>query len=214
MVVKQKHFFSKTLPFAGCCLLAIVCVLSCTFDYGDIETTEGITPDLVMENVEYVRVRSAEPIARFTAERAERYEKQSLMKLENISFEQFGETVEEVNATGIIGNATIEIDSGNIIMDNGVRIEVESEDIAIETQTLEWIDEPKSLSAGDEDEVAVSMSNGSRFSGIGFFADTRRRTWEFAGSVSGIFIVEDEDEEEYGSENEIEDEDEAEDENI
>jgi len=196
----QRWRIKRTIHYS---LLTIICFLSCTFDYGDLEPVESTMPDLVMENVEYVRVRSAEPIARFTADRAERYENQSIMKLENITFEQFGTTIEEVNATGTIGNATIEIDSGNILMDNGVRIEVESEDIAIETYLLEWKDESKVFFAGEEYEVVVFMSNGSNFSGIGFFADARRRTWEFSGNVSGIFIVDDNEEE---SENENESE--------
>ena len=196
----KKHIVKgKAWKLHTCYLLIAICYLNCTFDYGDLEPVESTMPDIVMENVEYVRVRSAEPIAKFTADRAERYENQSIMKLENISFEQFGETVEEINAVVTIGNAVIEIDSGNILMDNGVRIEVESEDMIIETQLLEWKDEPKTLSAGDEDEVSISMSNGSSFSGIGFFADARRRTMEFSGNVSGIFIAEDD--EEYEEEN-------------
>ena len=81
--------FSFLLPLA-----------SCTFDYGETESAGSDLPDLVMENVEYVRVRSSDPIARFQAERAERYEKQGLMKIQNFVFEQYGERGEEVNAHG------------------------------------------------------------------------------------------------------------------
>ena len=168
---------------------------SCTFDYGEIESSGYEQPDLIMENVEYVRVRSADPIARFRAERAERYEKQGVMKLQNFIFEQYGEHGEEVNAFGKAGTASVDIDSGDIYMDSGVRIDVESEDIIIETNQLEWKDENRILSTGENNEVNILQNNGTNFTGVGLRADARRRTWEFMGSVSGTYIHDDEEEE-------------------
>ena len=168
---------------------------SCTFDYGETESTGNDLPDLIMEDVEYVRVISSDPAARFQAERAERYEKQGIMKIENFVFEQYGEHGEEVNAYGRAGNATVNIESGDIFMDGGVRIEVESEDIIIETKQLEWRDEQRLLFTGEDGEVNVSQSNGTNFTGIGLNADARRRTWEFSGGVQGTYIYEDDDEE-------------------
>ena len=206
--VGNKHSLQTTkpatyylLPVTCHLLLAIFYLLSCSFDYYEFEPTEEVLPDLVMENVEYVRVKSAEPQARFQADRAERYEKQNLMMVENISFEQFGRNTEEVNAAGLIGNAVIETDSGNIIMDNGVRIEVESEDIVIETAVIEWQDESRTLFTGEKDEVIISMSNGGNFNGTGFFADIRRHTWEFKGNVEGEYFFEDDEEDEENKDN-------------
>ena len=77
-------------------------------------------------------------------------------------------------------------------MDMGVRIEVESEDVIIETNQLEWRDEQRILFTGKEDEVNITQNNGTNFTGTGLYADARRRTWEFSGSVWGIYIYEDE----------------------
>jgi len=176
--------------------IGVLCVLfllaSCTFDYGETGSTGGNFPDLVMENVEYVRVRSSDPIARFQAERAERYEKQGLMVIENFTFEQYGEHGEEVNVSGRAGNASVNIESGDILMDRGVRIEVESEDIIIETNQLEWKDEQRVLFTGKEDEVNILQNNGTNFTGTGLHADARRRTWEFSGGVRGTYVYNDE----------------------
>jgi LPS export ABC transporter protein LptC len=180
----------------GICILMILFAAGCTFDYGDLEAAERTLPDLIMENVEYVRVRSADPIARIQAERLERYENQGIMKLQNFVFEQFGgERGEEVNAAGSAGLATVRIDSGDIYMDNGVRMEVESEDIIIETTQLNWKDAQRQLSSGGEDTVHISQQNGTNFMGIGLFVDIRNRTWEFFGTVSGTFIHEDDEDE-------------------
>lgn len=167
--------------------------LTCTFDYGDLGDSDRTLPDLVMKNVEYVRVRSADPLARVQAERVERFESQGYMRLETFSFEQFGERGEEVNAFGRVGFATVDISSADVFMDRGVRIEVESEDFIIETNQLNWIDEQRLLSAGEESEVSVFQGNGTTFTGTGFRADARRRSWEFSGNVRGTYVHEDDD---------------------
>jgi len=172
-------------------VLVILITASCTFDYGDTGPSDNILPDIVMINVEYVRVRSADPIARIQAERAERYEKLGIIKLEQLSFEQYGEKGEEVNLFGTAVNALFNIDSGDISLDNGVRIDVESEDIIIETKELDWKDEPRILSSGAEEKVIISQENGSIITGIGLRVDARKRTWDFFGTVSGIYVHED-----------------------
>jgi LPS export ABC transporter protein LptC len=179
-----------------CLLVFAFTNVSCTFDYGGKESLGDDQPDLIMENVEYVRVRSANPLAKLQAERVERYEKQSMVKLQNTTFEQYDGQGEEVNISGKTGIATVEIDTGNILMDRNVRIEVKKEDIILETYRLEWIDESKHLSAGDNNEVFVYKQNGTRFTGTGLQSDTRKRNWEFTGSVRGTYKHNDEDTEE------------------
>jgi len=174
---------------------------ACSFDYDSPESDKN-QPDIVMESVEYVRVISADPQARFQAERAERYEERRIMELVNFSFEQFGNKGDDINAYGRAGSGSVEIDSGDIRMDNTVRIEVESEDIAIETLWLEWKDKERLLLGGEEEEVVIQRQNGTTFTGVGFRADIRRRTWEFSGSVEGTYIHEDDEEDEDDKEEE------------
>ncbi|MDR0442974.1 MAG: LPS export ABC transporter periplasmic protein LptC [Treponema sp.] len=180
------------------CICAIfLFAASCTFNYGDTDSTDDDQPDLIMDDVEYIRIRSADPIARFRAERAERFEKRRIMELLNFTFEQYGERGEEVNAFGKAGNASVDIDTGDISMGGGVRIDVESEDIIIETNRLEWKDEEKTLSTGESDQVFIFQENGTNFTGIGLFADSRRRTWRFFGNVGGTYIYDDEEDESF-----------------
>jgi len=169
----------------------IVLLASCSFDYSDQTGSNKDQPDIVMENVDYVRVRATDPQARLQAERVERYEERRVMELRNFFFEQFGNHGEDVNASGRAGSASFEIDSGDIYMDNGVRIEVDSENLAIETMRLEWKDENRILTGGEQEEVNIYQENGTAFTGIGFHADARWRTWEFAGNVGGTYIHDD-----------------------
>jgi LPS export ABC transporter protein LptC len=193
-------FFSPIFYALPSCLL--LSLASCSFEY-DIQEIDKNQPDIVMENVEYVRVRSADPQARFLAERLERYEQRRVIELRNFSFEQFGNRGEEINASGRAGSASIEMDSMDMRLDNGVRIDVDSEDIAIETKWLEWKDEARTLTGGTKEEVNVFQEKGTSFSGTGFQADARRRTWEFAGNVSGTYVQDDDEEEETEAETEI-----------
>ncbi|MDR0320119.1 MAG: LPS export ABC transporter periplasmic protein LptC [Treponema sp.] len=176
------------------CVIIILIASSCTFDYGETGNSERLLPDLIMENVEYVRVRSSDPLARFTAERAERYEKQGLMKLQNFTFEQYGERGREVNVAGEGGNASVDIESGDISMTDGVKIEIGSEDIIMKTNQLDWKDEPRLLYTNEYNEVNIYRENGTSFTGIGLLADARNRTWEFSGIVTGSYINDDDDE--------------------
>jgi len=171
-------------------------VVSCSFDYGDKESHGEEQPDLIMKNVEYVRVRSANPQAKLQAELVERYEKKNVIKLQNTSFEQYDQQGKEINVSGKTGNAVYEIDTGNIFMDNNVRIEVRTEDIILETEQVEWLNDTKHLSAGSNNEVYVYKKNGTMFSGIGLQSDIRKRTWEFQGRVKGTYIKNDDDTEE------------------
>jgi len=175
------------------CNIFILLAVSCTFDYGESEGSERQNPDLIMKNVEYVRVRSSDPIAKFQAERAERYEKQGVMKLMNFSFEQYGEKGAEVNAVGQAGFASVDIQSGDVVMNNGVRLEVDSEDIILETDHLEWKDEPRTLSSGNE-EVTIIQESGTTFTGLALRVEARNRTWEFTGNASGTYVSDDDDE--------------------
>jgi LPS export ABC transporter protein LptC len=192
----DKFSAEKWLLFALCFLLlpALLALAHCSFDYGNTGGSDKNQPDIIMDNVEYVRIRSLDPQARLQAERVERYEERRIMELRNFSFEQFGGHGEEVNAYGRAGKASFELDSGDIRMEDGVLIEVDSEDVSIETARLEWKDKDRTLSGGPSEEVHVYQENGTSFTGIGFQSNARSRTWSFSETVSGTYIHDDDDE--------------------
>ena len=179
--------------FIGCIILFLL--FGCTFDYGEKEASGEEPPGLIMENVEYIRVRSSDPRARFKAERAERYEKQGVMRIQNMTFEQYGARGNEINALGNAGYASVDIQSGDIFMDKNVRIDVETEDIIIETFQLGWRDEPHILSTPEENEVNIYQDNGTSFTGIGLYVETRSRIWEFKGEAKGLYVQDDDEDE-------------------
>jgi LPS export ABC transporter protein LptC len=190
----KKPAISMLFP-APCLLFGIMLFLACSFDYGETGQDNEDQPDIVMKDVEYVRMRDGYPVVRFSAEEAQRFEKKQAMELDHFRFEQFETHAENVSAVGNAGLASIELDSGNIHMKGGVRIEVESEDLAIATATLEWQDKERQLSTGEAERVDITRSDGTSFTGWGFSADARRRSWEFKNGVEGTYFDKDEDEE-------------------
>ncbi|MDR2020356.1 MAG: LPS export ABC transporter periplasmic protein LptC [Treponema sp.] len=174
-------------------------VSACSFDYGDLPPG-NVQPDITMQDVEYTRVRDGIPQVRFKAELAERYEQRQTMTLNDFSFEQYNPGG-RINAAGSGGSASVDLNSGNIQLEGGINIAIESEDITIETPSLFWRDEERILSGSEKNAVQITRSGGTGFSGSGFSADARSRTWSFSLPVEGVYIHEDdEDEAETGPE--------------
>ena len=169
----------------------VVCIFftACSFDYGQSNIDES-RPDIIMRDVEYTRVRNGEAFVRFDSEYVERFENQRIMNLRNFTFEEF-QNNEGNNTTGSAGEASIELDSGNIHLSGGVKIIVDSEDITIETGSLHWQDKQKQLTGGLDEITEIRRSDGSGMSGRGFAADARERTWSFASGAEGVFIDDD-----------------------
>jgi LPS export ABC transporter protein LptC len=187
----------KRLPWRhGLLPVLLVVLFSCSFDYGNKGEEENDQPDLIMEKVEYVRIRGGDPMVRFQAELAERYEARQIMHLKEFSFEQFENHGKEVNSWGNAGEASVELDSGNIQLSSGVRILVDSEDITILTDILRWQDKEKQLSGSPTGRVDIRRSDGTSFSGQGFSADARARTWVFDSGVTGVYVDSDDEPEE------------------
>ncbi|MCL2382554.1 MAG: LPS export ABC transporter periplasmic protein LptC [Treponema sp.] len=183
---------------------------ACSFDYGYLVMEEGgFRPDIIMEDLEYVRVRGGDHLVRFRADRAERWEDRRTMELWDFYFEQLensgADNGVEINADGHAGAATVQLDTGNVALRDGVRINMDSEDIIITTQELQWRDRERVLFGAPGDEVDIERSDGTSFSGVGFTVNIRDRTWAFAGEVSGTYIETDDDDDE-GEDDDNEDE--------
>lgn len=171
---------------AGFCLL-FFCA-ACSFNYDLPPENPELEPDVVMKNVEYVRVRGGSPSVRMLSAEVRRFEPVHIMELDALIFEQYNASVSpellpDVNILGNAGAARIQTDTGNLTMDGGVSIKINSEDLSINTQSIEWKDKERLLSAPGR--IEISRGDGTKLSGESFSADARRRSWEFLGNVEG-----------------------------
>jgi LPS export ABC transporter protein LptC len=185
-----------------CLFLVVVLFWGCSFEYGSLNSSGEEQPEIVMYDVEYVRVENGEPMVQFKAEKAEQYDENRTMKLSNFSFTQFNQN--EDDTSGFAGSGVIDLDSKDVVLNDGVYIDAVSEDMQISTAELNWKDKTKELNAGINEEVFVERSDGTVINGSGFSADLRTRTWEFESGISGTYVyteAEESGEEELGASN-------------
>jgi LPS export ABC transporter protein LptC len=172
-------------------LMTASLLASCSFNYGEQDNETSVLPDISMTNMNYVRVEDGRPTVRFSAKSADRYEGSRSMELFDYSFEQYNKQTGEADATGTGGKAKIEMETRNVIMEEGVSVQVESEDMMIDTRTLRWSNGPKELSSPEDSPVHIRDPDGTDFIGSGFSANTKKRTWEFTAGVSGTYVQDD-----------------------
>jgi LPS export ABC transporter protein LptC len=143
-----------------------------------------------MQDLSYVHVVNTRPQLSFQAASADRYEKSQTMDLKTVTFKQLGEDAGkniQVESTGSADQVHVDTHTNNITLEGNVKIYSKSEDVTIASPSLSWENNSRNISSGADDTVSLSRGDGSTASGKGFSANTRNRTWEFSGPVSGVY---------------------------
>lgn len=181
----------------GSALFSLLCLASvaCTFNYGMMQEEGEEYPDLVMDELEFVRVREGAVTLRIQAEQAARWEDSRRMEMEQMRFVQYADRDGNVGATGSAGKARVMLDSGDVALSGGVQLIVERDDLWIETAALNWSDKDRVLLGQDNELVLIKRSDGSIIRGESFGANARRRSWEFAGPLTGYYVADQESDE-------------------
>ena len=195
---KSMVAFSKTEVLKKTQIFALLCpilIAACSFDYDTVSQKDD-DPNLIMENVEYVRITNGNPEVQVKADELRRYEAKHILELDEFSFEQFNaapegqEAIPDVNARGKAAAAHLETDTNNFVIRGGIAIEVVSEDITLETSELSLQNNDRLLNAPGF--VHITRSDGTTLKGTGFSADVRKRNWEFESAVEGTVVDDDE----------------------
>ena len=184
--------FIKTILWS--ILPYIILISACSFSYDAFSENED-DPNLIMENVEYVRIVKGNPEIRVLAEEVRRYEAKHILEADNFSFEQYNAAPErqpaipDVNAWGKAGKVRLETDTNNFSMAGKIAIDVVSEDISIKTEEVSWQDKERLLHAPGA--VHITRSSGTSLEGSGLSVDARTRDWQFQSPVAGSIIEDD-----------------------
>lgn len=169
--------------------LLLAAVSSCSFDYGLQDDGGDGDPDLVMCDLEYVRVRDGAPQVRLQAERAESWESENRMRFTALRFAQYDRDGKS-DALGRADRADVDSESGDAELQGAVLLVVPSEKLSIETDSLSWRYEDRILSGPPEARTTLERSDGSGMSGAGFTADARSKSWRFGKDVRGSYVEE------------------------
>jgi LPS export ABC transporter protein LptC len=188
--VKRTSYRASPSAAATLAALAGLLLSGCSFDYGSLsEESDSTIPDLVMTDVEYVRVQDGKPVVRLQAAKISRYDKDKRMEVEFPRFAQYAADGSE-GSRGGASSATVDIESGDVVLSGGVVLSVPGEDVHLETDRLDWLDKDRVLAGGDEVPLLVKRGDGSYLSGPGFRVDSRSKRWSFSGAVSGTYVDE------------------------
>jgi len=168
----------------------------CSFNYEDGMQTDLDLPDISMTRLDYVRMKSGQRQIRLTAESGDRYDDKQFMNLHEYTFAQYMSSTGDVDAAGWGGFAHVELGALDVKMTDGISIVADSDDIELEANTLDYRDNAKTLKSDKDETVIIRRQNGTDFSGKGFSADVRARTFEFTSGVEGVYVYDENDEEE------------------
>jgi LPS export ABC transporter protein LptC len=119
------------------------------------------------------------------ADRAELYETSKKTILYGVSFSEYDTDTGELRSLGRADNAIYHTDTKDAEFFGDVRLESKSQDAVLQGEYLRWIDKNKRLEGRLDRTVTISRADGSRVSGTGFEADTRKRAFAFRESVEG-----------------------------
>lgn len=163
----------------------------CTLDYGALEEESSTnTPDLVMTDVEYVRVQDGKPVIRLQAESISRYDQAKRMDVDQPRFSQFDADGAE-GARGGASSASINTETGDVSLKGAVVLSIPEEDVDLETDRLDWQDANRILAGDAKSPLMVKRKDGSYLTGSGFRVDSRSKQWSFSERASGTYVDED-----------------------
>jgi LPS export ABC transporter protein LptC len=119
------------------------------------------------------------------ADRAELYETSKKTILSGVSFSEYDTDTGKLLSLGRADDAIYHTDTKDAEFFGDVRLESKKQDAVLQGEYLRWIDKNKRLEGRLDRMVTISRADGSRVSGAGFEADTRKRAFSFCGSVEG-----------------------------
>jgi len=167
--------------------MALFAGSSCSFNYGNISGTDDMVPEMVLEAVTANRYEDASLSVVFTANTLEMYRSDRLWAADSVSFVQYasgGST--EIEARGSAGLMLVDDIDEIYTLGEGVTFEFLSDNLFVSANDLRWSKKERNLCGTRTGEVVISKDDGTMVRGIGFFADTASRTYDFAENVSGM----------------------------
>jgi LPS export ABC transporter protein LptC len=176
--------------FLAGCLLAGAAVLaldSCSLAglASQVAAKEEELPTAVFSDYSHTVVVRGKKNFVLKATRAELYETSKRTLLSGVTFSEYDPDTGELLSLGKADEAVYHTDTKDAEFSGSVLLESRKQDAVLQGEFLRWIDKDKRLEGRLDRTVTISRADGSRVSGAGFEADTRRRAFSFRESVEG-----------------------------
>lgn len=166
--------------FYGCAPLADTTLLQ--------ELSEN-TPDLEIEEPQYVFIRNSARIVRVSAEAAEFFTSRKMQQFTNIAFIELDRNNNTLNS-GSADSAIYSNDTGNFELFGNVVFQSVEQSATFESAYILWNETEQKLFGREEGVVVVTRLSGTRVEGQNLVADLANRVIEFKNG-SGIISPKD-----------------------
>ena len=179
---------NKKLLFTG--LLIWGFTFSCSLDYREALVGEELsetTPETVLVNFKYTRVRQGKELAFVEGEKGETFTKKNetvLYKVHFIEYDEEGGILNEGRANQAVYNNK----TGNAEIHGSIYVYSYKEKAAITAADLNWISETKVLKGSPKEIITLKKDDGSYIEGRGFTADFKQKSISFFSNVKGQYV--------------------------
>ncbi len=165
--------------------LLVCSAASCSFDYGGGAPSGTEAPSAVFSG--YVRSEMTKGAKTFEvrAGRAEYYDRERVIRLQDISFREFDPETGTVKSEGTAERVLYRTDTGDAEMTGRIRMASTAEDAVFETTYLRYNDAAGTLEGKPDGVVMVRIGSGSWIRGAGFMADIAARSFALREGVEG-----------------------------
>jgi len=181
----KKLLFLSLLSF-----LVIVSFFGCSLDYREALVGEELsenTPETVLINFKYTRVRNGKELAFVEGEKGETFTKKNetvLYKVHFIEYDENGDILNEGRADKAVYNNKSE----NAEIHGNIYVYSYREKAAVTAKDLNWTGETRVLVGDPKETITLKKDDGSYIEGKGFKADFKRKSIKFFSDVKGKYV--------------------------
>ena len=181
----KKLFIISTIAFS---------FFSCSLEYEKEETPESSYPEFTFNNAEFTKIEKNKKKIKMNAEKIEQYKADSFSFAKNVEFSTFdSDGKDETNGScDLISADTIK---ERYILLGDVRMNMISEDMKIEADSLNFDKKNEQITSGIDQKVTINR-NDIDMDGFGFSASGVSKTFAFNRDISGTIESKNEDEKE------------------
>lgn len=175
----------------GLPLLLIVGCVACSLDYRPAQVggdRQDDVPETVMVQARMTIVRSEARRFQVSAERVATYPRLQRQEFTSFEFREF-DAAGDLLSSGTADSAVYHTDSDNVELRGNIVFFSNAQDARIFADTLFWNDAERLLTGEPDAPVRLEREDGTVIEGIGFTADMRTSTMEFARQVSGRLVT-------------------------
>lgn len=158
----------------------------CSVNYDTVSDSEGIVPELMLDDARFSRIEKGQTTAQVSSERLEEFKGSGKVFAQKIQFETRNADG-ETTATGKAGLMRADTDAELYEFFDGIEIRSETHNVNISGESLKWNGKTEQL-VGERGKEITIEKDGVSLSGQDFSASAVSEQFSFGAEVHGTYI--------------------------